>query len=147
MSNTLYKLINNFYYIGEKLFKVTIILCTLYLMWKYGIFDKIIYALKTEEGYIKKGYGRFKLDHTKLHHLEDLNLPFEIYIPNKDIKRRRKTAVYIPKWCSFVLINAKRLYPFFEKNLIKVYDPSEGNIDKQLINSLLKDLNNLDKNK
>lgn len=46
-----------------------------------------------------------------------------------------------------MLINAKRLYPFFEKNLIKVYDPNEGNIDKQLINSLLKDLDNLDKNK
>lgn len=148
MSNTLYKLINNFYYIGEKLLKLTIVVCTLYLMWKYGIFDKIIYALKTEESYIKKGYGRFKLNHKRLEDLEDLNMTFEIHIPNENIKRRKK-AIYIPKWFSLLLINGRELYPFFKnkKNLIKLYDPNDPNRDEQLINSLLKELKNIDKNR
>lgn len=51
------------------------------------------------------------------------------------------------RWCNFLLINSKFLYPFVKKSLKKISDPKEKIFDEKLVNSLLKELKKIEKNK
>lgn len=81
----------------------------------------------------KGGYKKFEVG-------EDLNLPFNIYIPKQE-----KYKIYMPRWVKILLLNSKFLYPLFIKfSLKKLDDPILNNEDKKLINSIIEELENID---
>lgn len=143
----LYKLTSNLTNIlgqGYKIIKVIIMISTLYYLFKIGALDNIVSILKKrlndrrefkfyKENFMNKGYKKFEVG-------EDLNLPFNIYIPKQE-----KYKIYMPRWMKMLLINCKFLYPLVVKlSLKKLDDPILNNEDKKLINSILEELENID---
>lgn len=145
--DALYKLTSNLTNIlgqGYKIIKVIIMISTLYYLFKIGALDNIVSILKKrlndrrefkfyKENFMNKGYKKFEVG-------EDLNLPFNIYIPKQE-----KYKIYMPRWMKMLLINSKFLYPLVVKlSLKKLDDPILNNEDKKLINSILEELENIE---
>lgn len=83
--------------------------------------------------------------------LRDVELSFAIYIPNEVNDGKGKKVFYMPKWFKFLFLNSKSLYKFSKIGISRITkfftweildDPNTSEIDKKLINSLKKELEN-----
>lgn len=98
----------------------------------------------------KNKYEKFEFD---INEFSNLELPFEIYTEKVKNKLNKKKQIRIPGWTKWVFLNSKVLYLFLSnrKNDITSFfkkeiksDPQLTEIDQTLIDSILKELEELD---
>lgn len=101
------------------------------------------YSDRLKKRFLNQGYKKFKLDETGFNHLD---LPFEIYTKERN---KKKYKIYLPEWLKFGLLNSNFLYRWLKvksKSFLKnLSDPILKEEDINLINSIFKELENIDK--
>jgi len=137
---------------------VIIISYTLYILYRSGALNKAIQALlvlnKKRKVLIEDPDNFNSNDYTKFEPKMDgtiPDLPFEIYIDKPDIDKP-KFKVKVPVWLGYLFVNRSFVFKFANKDIgskLKSFffnkETNDPILDEKLINSILKEIENLDK--
>jgi len=134
--------------------KLFLIVLLLYKLHKKGHLIKLFPFFKSAQAKIFDELAEFKFpksEYEELNLAKDFDLPEDFDLPFKfikKVKRNDKKRIKIPSWVFYLWTN-KKLRKFFKNSIIlfkyKNTDPSDEYLDKKLINSILEELDKLDK--